>query len=152
MLRWYVEHGAVIKTVYRTINFQVMKIFTWFVKQVTEARRTGDAGKSKAVLAEVFKLLANSDYGKLIEVLEQQTSVIHTLDEKVADRSIRRAYFRKLYELGQANKLESKKPYIMISRAFQIGIPVYQLAKLRMLEFGYDFLYRYFDRRDFELV
>jgi len=29
---------------------------------------------------------------------------------------------------------------------------VYQLAKLRMLEFYYDFLDRYFDRRDFELV
>ena len=29
---------------------------------------------------------------------------------------------------------------------------VYQLAKLRMLEFYYDFLNKYIDRRDFELI
>ena len=39
----------------------------------------------------------------------------------------------------------------MIRRPFQIGIAVYQLAKLRMLEFYYD-LDRYVDRRDFELI
>ena len=40
----------------------------------------------------------------------------------------------------------------MISRPFQIGIAVYQLEKLRTLEFYYDFLDRYFDSRDFKLV
>ena len=29
---------------------------------------------------------------------------------------------------------------------------MYQLAKLWMLEFYYDFIYRHFDRRDFELI
>jgi len=33
-----------------------------------------------------------------------------------------------------------------------VGIAVYQLAKLRMLEFYYDFLDKYIDRRDFELI
>jgi len=28
ILRWFVEHGAVIKAVYRTIDYQAMKIFT----------------------------------------------------------------------------------------------------------------------------
>ena len=102
MLRWYVEHGVVIKTIDRTIDYQVTKIFTWFVEQVTEAQRTRDVGRSKAALAEVFKQLGNSDYGKLIEALERQTGVIYTLDEAV-DRSLRSAYFRELKELGQAN-------------------------------------------------
>ena len=31
-LRWYVEHGAVIKTVHRTIGYRVTKFFTWFVE------------------------------------------------------------------------------------------------------------------------
>ncbi|KAL9959464.1 hypothetical protein ACROYT_G032790 [Oculina patagonica] len=60
LLRWYVKHGAVIKAVYRRINYQPKKIFPWFVEQVTEARRTGDVDKSKALLADVFKLLGNS--------------------------------------------------------------------------------------------
>ena len=65
LLRWYVDHGGVIKAVHRTIDYQAGKIFPWFVEQVTEARRIGDVEKSKALLVEVFKLLGNSDYGKL---------------------------------------------------------------------------------------
>ena len=152
LLRWYVDHGAVIKAVHRTIDYQAGKIFPWFVEQVKAARRTGDIEKSKALLAELFKLLENSGYGKLIEALERQTNVIYTKDEKVVDRALGSAYFSNLDELGQAYELESRKPRITIRWPFQIGIAVYQLAKLRMLEFYYDFLDRYFDRRDFELT
>ena len=144
--------GAVIKKVYRTIDYKPAKIFPWFVEQVTEARRTGDVEKSKALLAEVFKLPGNSGYGKLIEALEWQTNIIYTKDEKVVDRALRSAYFSDLDGIGQAYELESRKPRITIRRPFQVGIAVYQLAKLRMLEFYYDFLDRYFDRRDFELI
>ena len=122
LLLWYVNHGAVVTKVYRTIDYQPAKIFPWFVEQVTEARRTGYMYKSKALLAEVFKLLGNS------------------------------AYFSDLDEIGQAYELESRKPRIMITRPFQVGIALDQLAKLRMLEFYYDFFDRYFDRRDFELI
>ena len=152
LLLWYVNHGAVIKRVYRTIDYTPAKIFPWFVEQVTEARRTGDVEKSKALLADIFKLLGNSGYGKLIEALERQTNVIYTKDEKVVDRALRSAYFSDLDEIGEAYELESRKPRITIRRPFQIGIAVYQLAKLRMLEFYYDFLDRYFDRKDFELI
>ena len=71
LLLWYVNHGAVITRVSRTIDYQPAKIFPWFVDQVTEARRTGDVDESKALLAEVFRLLGNSAYGKLIEALER---------------------------------------------------------------------------------
>jgi len=122
------------------------------VEQVTEARRTGVVEKGKALLPEVFKLLGNSGYGKLIKAVEQQTNVIYTKDEKVVDRALRGAYFSDLDEVRQVYELESRKPRITIRRPFQIGIAAYQLAKLRMLEFYYDFLDRYFDRRDVELI
>ena len=95
LLRWYIDHGAEITKVHRTIDYTPKKIFTWFVEQVTEARRTGDVDKSKALLADVFKLLGNSGYGKLIEALERQTNVIYTKDEKVVDRALtQRILFR----------------------------------------------------------
>ena len=87
-----------------------------------------------------------------MEALERQTNVIYTKDEKVVDKALRSAYFSDLDEVGQAYELESRKPRITIRRLFQIGIAVYRLAKLRMLEFYYDFFDRYFDRRDFELI
>ena len=61
---------TVIKAVYRTIEYQPTKIITWFVEQVREAHRTSDVNKSKALLAQVFKMLGNSDYRKLPEALE----------------------------------------------------------------------------------
>ena len=39
-----------------------------------------------------------------------------------------------------------------ITRPYQCGIAVYQLAKLRMLEFYYDFVDKFWDRRDFEVI
>ena len=152
LLQWYINHGAEITKVYRTIDYEPKVIFEWFVKEVTENRRTGDVDKSKALLADIFKLLGNSGYGKLIEALERQTNVIYTKDEKVVDRALRSAYFSDLDEIGEAYELESRKPRITIRRPFQIGIAVYQLAKLWMLKFYYDFLDRYLDRRDFELI
>ena len=58
------------------------------MEEVTEARRTGDVEKGKALLAEVFKLLGNSGYRNLIEALERQ-NIIYTKDEKVIDRALR---------------------------------------------------------------
>ena len=43
------------------------------------------------------------------------------------------------------------KRAVMIKRPYECGIAVYQLAKLRMLEFFYDYLDKYFSRQDFEL-
>ena len=54
LLRWYIDHGAEIRAVHRTINYKPAKIFPWFVEQVTEARRTGDVEKSKALLADIL--------------------------------------------------------------------------------------------------
>ena len=133
LLLWYVKHGAEITKVYRTIDYKPAKIFPWFVEQVTEARRTGDVEKSKSLLAEVFKLLGNSGYGKLIEALERQTNIIYTKDEKVVDRALRSAYFSDLDEIGQAYELESRKPRITIRCPFQVGIAVYQLANVGIL-------------------
>ena len=108
LMQWYVKHGAEITAVHRTIDYQATKALKWFVDEVTDARRTGDVDKSKALLADIFKLLGNSSYGKLIEALERQTRVIYTKDEKVVYRALRRAYFEDLDEIGRAYELESR--------------------------------------------
>lgn len=101
----------------------------------------------------MFKLLENSTYGNLIEALERQTNVIYTKDEKIVDRALRSAYFSDLDEVGERMSwIESRKLWIKIRRLFKIDIAVYQLSKPSMLDFYYDFLERYFDRRDFELI
>ena len=141
LLKWYLSHGAVLTAVYRTIDYRPTRALECFVNEVTEARRTSDVDKTKALLADVFKLLGNSCYGKMIENVARHNSTRYTKDEKLVDRMLR-----------SENELTARKQCVTINRPYQIGIAVYQLAKLRMLEFHYDFLDRYVHQRDYELL
>ena len=152
LLAWYLNQGLKLTAVYRTIDYEPREIFSWFVNEVANNRRKGDAEKDKALLAEVFKLLGNSAYGKFIEAVERHTNTIYTCAEEEVDKSLRSARFKILEEIGPAYKVELRKSKITIDRPFQVGIVVYQLAKLRMLQFYYEFLDFYLDRRDFELI
>ena len=152
LLKWYLDHGLQITAVHRMIDYIPQKIFNWFVQEVANKRRQGDAAKEKALLAEVFKLLGNSAYGKFIKAVERQTKVLYTKDEDTVDKHLRSVWFEDLEEIGDAYKIECRKNKVTINRPFQVGIVVYQLAKLRMLQFYYDFLDHYLGRRDFELI
>ena len=152
LLQWYLNQGLKITALYRTIDYKPQKIFNWFVNEVAKNRREGDADKDKALLAEVFKLLGNSAYGKFIEAVERQTRTTYTKDEDEVDKQLRSAWFEDLDVIGDVYKIECRKPRVKINRPFQAGIVVYQMAKLRMLEFYYDFLDYFLDRRDFELL
>ena len=149
---WYLTNGLQLTAVYRSINYEPRQIFSWFVTEVADNRRKGDADKDKALLAEVFKLLGNSAYGKFIEAVERQNKTLYTRDEAEVDKHLRSAWFKDLEEIGGAYKIELRKDQLTIDHPFQVGIVVYQLAKLRMLQFYYEFLDHYIDRRDFELI
>jgi len=62
------------------------------------------------------------------------------------DRALRSAWFE---DLTDAYEITSRKPRVTIHRPFQVGIAVYQL---RILEFYHDYLDRFVDRKDFELI
>ena len=49
-------------------------------------------------------------------------------------------------------RLVSTKREIRMDLPLQIGVAVYHLAKLRMLDFYYNFIDKYIDRADFELL
>jgi len=88
----------------------------------------------------------------MIEAFERHNNASYTKDETTVDRALRSAWFEDLTEMGTAYEITSRKPRVTIHRAFQFGIAVYQLAKLRILEFYHDFLDRFVDRQCFELI
>ena len=55
-----------------------------------------------------------------------------------------------LEEVGGAYEIKERKRTVMTKRPYHCGIAVH-LAELRMLEFCYDFLDKYFSGQDFEL-
>ena len=78
-------------------------------------------------------------------------STLFTREERVVGKALRSPFFDDLEETGWFYEIKELKQTVMIKRPYQCDIAVYQLTKLRMLEFYYDFLDKYFRRQDFEL-
>ena len=114
-------------------------------------RREADKDPLKKQLGDVAKLKGNSFYGKMLEDSGRHKSTKFTREEMVVDKALRSPFFHNSEEIGGAYEIKEFKRTVMIKRPYQCGIALYQLAKLRMLEFDYDFLDKYFSRQDFEL-
>ena len=153
LLKWYLNHGLQVTKIHRYISYTSGRPFKWFPEEVSSARRATDQDKNKKQLGDTTKLKGNSFYGKMIENLEKHMNTKFTTNEKLIDEIFRSPFFEDLEEISNgAFEVSQRKRRVTITRPYQCGIAVYQLAKLRMLEFYYDFLDKFCDRRDFELI
>ena len=64
LLKWYLRKGLTITHIYTVIQYSKDNCFKEFGAQVADARREGDDNKLLDILADTFKLLGNSGYGK----------------------------------------------------------------------------------------
>ena len=153
LLKWYLNHGLQVTNIHRYISYTSSRPFKWFPEEVSSARRAADNDKNKKQLGDTAKLMGNSFYGKMIENLEKHMNTKFTTNEKLIDKIFRSPFFEDLEEINEGVfEVRQRKRQVTITRPYQCGIAVYQLAKLRMLEFYYDFLDKFCDRRDFELI
>ena len=152
LLEWYLKHGVEITD--WTTDHRPPKILTWFINEVTENRCRGGEDPDIAFLADVLKLLGNSAYGKLMKAKERQTRVIYTKDQHVVNQAKWSAWFDDLEEIGDVFKIvlkgESDDQQAVPGGNHRVSTG--QLAKLRMLQFYYDCLDHFIDRRDFKLI
>ena len=87
----------------------------------------------------------------MIEDLRRHKSTKYTLEESVVHKALRSPFFYNLEEIGGAYEIKEFKRTGVIKRPYECDIDVYQLAKLIMFKFYYDFLDKYFSRQDFDL-
>ena len=72
-------------------------------------------------------------------------------EETEASRLINSPVFRQIEEIDRETyEIQSCKKTIKLNLPMQIGFFVYQYAKLRMLQFYFDFFDKYLDRSDFQ--
>ena len=91
--------------------------------------------KGKKLLGDTYKPKGNSFYGKMIEDVVRHLSTTFTTDGNDVDMALRSPFLEDLEEIGDAYEIKERKRKVEITRPYQCGIAVYQLAKLRMLEF-----------------
>jgi len=152
LLKWYIQHGLKITAFHVGIEYTSVKCFQKFADEVSDARRAGDVDKAYDLIAETMKLFGNSAYGKTITNKEGFVSTTYATEKNIS-KKINNPRFKDLEQLyGENYEVTTSKREIKLDLPLQIGCAVYQLAKLRMLEFYYDFIDKYIDRSDFEMV
>ena len=152
LLKWYLNHGLLVTKIYKYLSYRASRPFKWFPEEVSNARRQADEDPDKKQLGDTAKLKGNIFYGKMIENLLRHVRTMFSNDEKTINAAFRSPFFNDFEEIGDAYEVCLKKRQINITRPYQCGISAYQLAKLRILEFYYDFLDKFIDRRDFEFL
>jgi hypothetical protein len=152
LLKWYLEHGLEITKFYQAITYTPNTCFSGIADDIANARRAGDVDEDQAIIAETMKLIGNALYGRTVMDKEKHTTTTFCGLDKVSKR-INDPHFKDMEELDD-NRFEvmAGKHKIIMDTPIQIGCAVYQLAKLRMLQFYYDCLDKYVDRADFQYV
>ena len=99
-----------------------------------------------------MKLIGNSSYGKLITNKEKHHDIVY-VDESEIGTEIMDQHFYNLTELPDGfYEVEKTKKKINLNLPIHLGVFILNYAKLRMLEFYYDFLDYYLHREDFEVL
>ena len=90
-------------------------------------------------------------YGKTITNQMKHMNVEYCSDNE-ASQKVNSLLFRQLENITEDTyEVQSCKKTIKLNLPIQVGFFVYQYAKLRMLQFYYDFLDKYLERADFQL-
>lgn len=144
----------VISKIYQVIEFTPKACFKEFQECVTDARRESDSDPdvSKKMIAEAMKLLGNSGFGSLCMNKMKFHDVVYTDNVSDAARKAMKFNFIKMSELDEIFEIEMEKTKILLDLPIYLGYFILQYAKLRMLEFYYDFLDKYVNRNDFEYL
>ena len=153
LLKWYLDHGLQVTKIYQVIEFKPQRCFYQFVQDVSDARRLGDSDPSKTILADTRKLEGNASYGSTIMDQEKFQSVKYVQGEGEAMMEANLPQFKKLTSLVEEDEyyeIEKDKKCLRMNLPIQIGYFILQYAKLRMLEFYYDFMLRFVSPEDFQ--
>ena len=136
--------------VYQVIEYDPIPCFRRFGDAVSKARREGDVHRDRTIIADTMKLLGNSGYGKTITNVDRHRDVNYCT-EKAASRMINDKRFRQLdIVVDDAYEIEMRKRTVAYKLPVHVGFFVLQYAKMRMLQFYYDFIDRYMERPLFQ--
>ena len=142
LLRWYLAHGLIVDRVYQVVEYEPNPCFQRFGESVSAARRAGDSDPEKAIIADTMKLLDNSGYGKTVTNVDRHRNVTYSTEVGTSLLINNKRFCQLDVVTEDAYEVTSSKACLTYDLPLHIGFFVYQYAKLRMLQFYYDFVDR----------
>ena len=152
LVKWYIQNGLKITNIALILKYNPDECFKKFADSIIDARRLGDACSSKKIIGETMKLIGNSAYGKTITNKSKYCKTTY-VDDSCVNKNINNPFFKEINELSNnQNEIIKSSASQIMDLPIQIGIMVYQLSKLRILEFVYDCIDKYIEREDYDIM
>ena len=154
LLKFYLDQGLECTQIYQTIEYVPIKVFTDFVKKVTERRLEGAIDPNKKAIANLWKLSGNAAYGSTILNKFKYTRIRHVNNSREARLLVNDSKFRSLSKLGSQDiyEVQLAPARTLIDTPIQIGVAILLGAKLKLLKFYYEFVCKHVDKADFAVM
>ena len=153
LLKYYLQLGLKITKVHYVVHFPDHKpCFKKFADQVSDARREGDRNPDSDVLANTYKLVGNSVYGKAATNKENQTDTVYA-------NGFRTTYLANQQRFKMCRRLDHdlyevelyKKKHVF-DLPLHLAVFTYGYAKLRMLQWAHQFMQKYLPPDMYEIA
>ena len=151
LLRWYLAHRLTVDRVYQVIEYEPNPCFRRFGESVSAARRVEMKTLTKPSLPTRWNYSAIRAMGRRSPTLIVDNVDVKYCTEIGTSALINNKRFRQLDVVTEdAYEIEMNRSVVKYTRPLHIGFIVYYYAKLRMLQFYYDFVDRYVERPLFQ--
>ena len=153
LLKWYMDKGLSVTNVTCVVHYEKRKCFQQFANTVTQFRRAGDGGdKNSQILADTWKLLGNSAYGRTLTRVETHGDFKY-VGTDMCKKLILKSNFQSADELEPGLfEVKMGKRNILYNLPVQIGYFVYGYAKLKLLQFMFDCIDRFLVYENYSLI
>ena len=130
----------VLKKIHRIVTFQQEAFLKEYILILTKLRSVS-AAKNLVFFVNVFKLLANSTYGKFCQNPNNFTYAKLCLNQRQFDKSVNSKRFIRASIVNQSVAIIEYKPEeIIYDSAFSIASTILELAKLHLYNYYYNIL------------
>ena len=150
LLEWYLKHGLQVTKVYGMIHCKKCQIFKSFGELVCNERRKGDRDEKYKIICDEIKNIGNSAYGRTSMNKAKHNKTTYETQHQYK-KSVSTPYFRDADKYGEVYEVQKRKQTTYQNMPMQISTAILQYAKLKMLQFVYDFLYKYVSKDDFNI-
>ena len=149
LIKWYLDHGLQIAKVHSAVEMRKDSICEDFMRDIIVGRREADA-QGNAAEATRFKLIGNSAYGG--SLLNKE----HYMNHKYADitdafkEHVKPTFVSSTTVSPNTLEVTNTPKSITQDVPIYIGFEILQGGKLIMLDFYYEFMFKFIDRSDWE--
>lgn len=148
-LKFIVEQGVKV-TLKRVISFKQKDWMSSYINGNNKLRTEAKRNKNN-FLANLFKLLNNSVFGKTMEDVRNRMNLHLTTDRENAIKHFSRIDFKSATHIDGLYLIQHHKSLIIYEKPVYIGCSILDISKLRMLDFHYNTMEANFKGR-YELI